>query len=298
MINSEIIGKIKELYGKGENILEFLKMQGNAPNDVESIMISYDFQAGTYTKLAVENSDYLNQYTNAITEVFAALPAFKSVMEVGVGEATLMNPLMSKVDPFNKVEKFGFDISWSRVRYAKQNSEKAGNSISLFIANLFEIPLADNAIDIVYTSHSLEPNGGKEKQALTELYRVTKNYLVLLEPDYENATSEGKARMIRHGYVQNLEGHASELGMKVIKNSPFGVCINPLNPTGLTIIEKKQKSQSAPSGYVCPISKKKLEKHENVLFSQETGLLYPIIDNIPCLLSTSAVLASHFMDFR
>ena len=217
MINLAIIGKIREIYERGENILEFLKRENYGPNDVESIMVSYDFQAGTYTKLAVENAGYLNQFTDAIVEVFAALPTFKSIMEVGVGEATLMNPLMTKIDPYNNVQKFGFDISWSRVRYARQNSEKAGNSLKLFMASLFEIPLPDNLIDIIYTSHSLEPNGGKEREALKEFYRVARNYLVLLDPDLRNATPKGKARLVRHGYVRNLENQATQLGMKVVE---------------------------------------------------------------------------------
>jgi ubiquinone/menaquinone biosynthesis C-methylase UbiE len=32
----------------------------------------------------------------------------------------------------------------------------------LVVADLFHIPFADNSVDVVYTSHSLEPNGGRE----------------------------------------------------------------------------------------------------------------------------------------
>ena len=46
--------KIKELYADGQNIMEFLKA-GNHSNDIDSIMISYDFQAGSYIKSAEDN---------------------------------------------------------------------------------------------------------------------------------------------------------------------------------------------------------------------------------------------------
>jgi ubiquinone/menaquinone biosynthesis C-methylase UbiE len=100
---------------------------------------------------------------------------------------------------------FGFDISWSRVKFAKKLVEEYNmKNVNLFTANLFEIPLLDNSIDIVYTSHSLEPNGGKEKQALKELFRIAKNYIVLLEPSYELASTDARERMINHGYITNL----------------------------------------------------------------------------------------------
>jgi ubiquinone/menaquinone biosynthesis C-methylase UbiE len=41
--------------------------------------------------------------------------------------------------------------------------------------NIFSLPFLHNSIDIVYTSHSIEPNGGKENLLLKELYRVARN---------------------------------------------------------------------------------------------------------------------------
>ena len=293
-----LISKIKELYNNGNNILELLRKESGGLNDPESIMISYDFQAGSYTKLAEQNTVYLNEYTDAIKSVFSSLPDFSTIMEVGVGEATLMNPLMTKIDPKNEAQKFGFDISWSRTRYAQQNSENAGNAIDLFMADLFKIPLPDNAIDIVYSSHSLEPNGGKEKEALKELYRVANKYIVLLEPDFQNAPQQGKERMQHHGYVRDLDKHARELGYEVVEHRPFDVCINALNPTGLTLIQKTTPTGKPNPSYICPVTKTSLIRYENVLFSAESGLMYPIIDDIPCLLDNNATLGLHFANFH
>jgi ubiquinone/menaquinone biosynthesis C-methylase UbiE len=292
-----LIGKIKELYNRGENVMEFLKQESGDHNDVESIMISYDFQAGSYTKLAKQNSDYLEHYTDAVKSVFSDFSEFSTIMEIGVGEATLMNPLMAKIDPQNKKEKFGFDISWSRTRYARQNTEMAGNVINLFMANLFEIPLPNNAIDIIYTSHSLEPNGGKEKEALRELYRVANKYIVLLEPDFNSATLEGKERMARHGYVRDLAKHAVELGYEVVVERPFDISINPLNPTALTIIKKNHCSEQVKPSFICPVTKTVLSRSDSAYFSEESGLIYPIIDGIPCLLDSAAILGLHFSNF-
>jgi ubiquinone/menaquinone biosynthesis C-methylase UbiE/uncharacterized protein YbaR (Trm112 family) len=293
-----LISSIKKLYDRGDNVLEFLTEYSEGIVDPDSIMISYDFQAGSYTRLAEKNTDYTRRYTDAIIRVFSDIPKFSTIMEVGVGEATLMNPLMTKIDPHNSVQKFGFDISWSRTRYALQNSENAGNAIRLFMANLFAIPLPDNSIDVVYTSHSLEPNGGKEKEALRELYRVARKYVILLEPDFNSASAQGKERMTRHRYVRDLAIHAEDLGYEVVVSRPFEVCINPLNPTGLTVIKKRESISGVPPGYVCPVSKAILTRCENVLFSTESGLIYPIIDGIPCLIDGAAILALHYANFH
>jgi ubiquinone/menaquinone biosynthesis C-methylase UbiE len=259
-------------------------------------MISYDFQAGSYIKAAEKNYKYIDSYTDCINKELKELGIFESIMEVGVGEATIMSPLMQKNDPNNTLRKFGFDISWSRVRYAKEYSNSFQQKINFFNANLFEIPLPDNSIDIVYTSHSLEPNGGLEKEALKELHRVAGKYIILLEPDFENGSEEAKARMLKHGYVTNLKLHAEELGYEIVKHRPFDICINPLNPTGLTII-KKNETQIKEAQYVCPITKSILNKIRGNWYSNETGLLFPEIDEIPCLLEQNAILATHYLNF-
>jgi ubiquinone/menaquinone biosynthesis C-methylase UbiE len=298
MSKIDIIERIREIYKQGGNILEFLKRGQGERNDAESIMISYDFQAGTYTRLAEQNKEYLDAYTDAIRQVIEELPPFGSIMEVGVGEATLMNPLMRKLDPEGRLEKLGFDISWSRTRYAVQNSEAAGNQIRLFMADLFRIPLPDDSVDVVYTSHSLEPNGGMEKEALQELYRVAAKYVVLLEPDHASASAEGRARMERHGYVRDLPRHARELGYEVVMQRPFETSINPLNPTGLTVIRKGGARDGVQPSFVCPVTKSPLVRYGEAYFSAESGLIYPVVDGIPCMLASTSILGVHFADFQ
>lgn len=288
--------KIKELYANGDNIIQYLKSIGNNDtNTIEDILISYDFQAGSYIQGFSKNQEFNHKYCKTLSEIIDKIGNVQSIIEVGVGEATTLNTVIRNLE--NKPSDIlGFDISWSRLKFAKELlTDIKLNSVKLFTANLFNIPLLDNSIDVVYTSHSIEPNGGKEEEALKELYRITNKYLILLEPSYEYANDEARARMKKNGYITKLHATAKKLGYQIKEHRLFEYCSNPLNPTGLIIIEKNEKS-SNNSNLVCPISNTELVNYsESLLFSKESFLAYPVIDGIPCLLKENSILASHLL---
>ena len=291
--------KIKKLYDGGINIIEYIKKSSDSDtNTSEMIMISYDFQTGNYIQKALQNPEWENKYSTAYTKVLNQLGECDSILEVGVGEATTLFNIVSRIlnVPSNI---FGFDISYSRIKYAmnyliKNNIKKS----TLFLGDLFNAPIQDNAIDLVYTSHSLEPNGGHEKEALFELYRITKKYLVLFEPMYELASDKSKKYMEKHGYIRNLYTVAVELGYKVIEykiifeSNPYS-----LNNTGVLIIEKNSNDKvNVANPLVCLVTKAPLELIRNNYYCRESLLLYPIVDQIPCLLPENAIVATHYLN--
>lgn len=290
------LSKIKEIYANGENIIKYLKsISKNKQNAIEDILISYDFQSGSYVKGFSENPEFKNKYCNSLAKVIDSLGDFKSIIEVGVGEATTLGLLIRKLTN-TPLDVLGFDISWSRLKFAKEFlSDFDIKNVTLFTANLFEIPLLENSVEVVYTSHSIEPNGGKEKEALKELYRITGKYLILLEPSFEFANDEAQTRMKEHGYVTKLHSTALELGYKIIEHRLFDYSSNPLNPTGIMII-KKESSNNSNINLVCPISLTELIKYnESLLYSKQSLLAYPIIEEIPCLLKENSILATHLL---
>jgi ubiquinone/menaquinone biosynthesis C-methylase UbiE/uncharacterized protein YbaR (Trm112 family) len=292
----KILDKLKVLYEQGGNIIQYLRNYSNRDiNSLEDILISYDFQAGSYIEGFAKNPKFIRKYGKALSELINNTGKVDSIIEIGVGEATTLNIVIN-----NLKEKpshiFGFDISWSRLKFAMEFLKDVNHpEIKLFTANLFEIPLLDNSVDIVYTSHSIEPNGGKEEEALKELYRITKKYLILLEPSYEFASPEARERMQKHGYVKNLPLVAKTLGYKIIEHRLFEYSLNPLNPTGLLIIEKNGDVSNNPD-LVCPITRSKLEEYGNAFLRTQNGFItYPIIDSIPCLLKENAILTTHLL---
>ena len=296
--------KIKEIYSKGENMIKYLKsISQNKSNSIEDILISYDFQSGSYIKGFINNPQHIYNYCGALAKIINKFKNIDSIIEVGVGEGTTLNNLIQKLT-YKPKDILGFDVSWSRLKFAKEFLKDFGHAdIKLFTANLFEIPLLDNSIDVVYTSHSIEPNGGKEKEALRELYRITNKYLILLEPSFELANKEARQRMIEYGYVTKLYQTAKDLNYKIIEYRLFDYCSNPLNPTGLMIIEKQNDFKKSESSLVCTMTYTNLEKFgDYILYSNDSFLAYPVIENIPCLLKENSILATHlktnFKDYK
>ncbi|MCF6465224.1 methyltransferase domain-containing protein [Clostridium sp. Cult2] len=292
----KILNRIKTVYENGGNIIRYLKdLEGQSNNSLEDILISYDFQAGSYIKAYEKEPKIKDMYCEKLAEIIDDIGDYDSLIEVGVGEATTLGNVL-KLIRNKSVTSYGFDISWSRIKYAKKFLQKQNlSNVNLFVADLFCLPLKDNCIDIVYTSHSIEPNGGKEREALMELYRITNKYLILLEPAYELANEEARNRMRHYGYVTNLYSMANDLGYNIIEHKLFGINTNPLNPTGLIIIKKDGKAKET-NLTCCPVTKKDLILINNCYFSEESFLLYPIVEGIPCLLPQNAILATKFLD--
>ncbi|WP_288581340.1 MULTISPECIES: methyltransferase domain-containing protein [Lysinibacillus] len=295
-----LLKRIKELYEqKNQNITQYLKELTNTQqNTTEDILISYDFQAGQYTKAFKENREMKKQHLQQVVKTIDDLKDSSSILEVGIGEATsLVEIMQSTKNHYSKI--LGLDLSWSRIKYAKKLVEEHNiPNVELFTGDMFNIPLANNAVDIVYTIHALEPNGGKEIEALEELYRVANKYIVLVEPCYENGTEEIQKRMDKLGYVKNLKMHIESLGYKIAESYPLNFNMNPLNPANVIVIEKENRNEKGKINVdlCCPITKTPLHKIGNCYYSKESLLAYPIIDNIPCLMSNNAIIATKMIE--
>lgn len=292
--------ELKEAYARGENITSLLRTeQGASANSEEIIEIAYDLQAGRYIA-ALEKPGILDHkiaYGREIAGIISSLGAL-SVLEAGIGEATTLAFVLDTLGS-KEIQASGFDISWSRVRHAAQFLETRGIRDSLLaVASIFHIPYADSAVDVVYTSHTIEPNGGREREILAELYRVTKRYLVLIEPGYELASDEARARMESLGYCRNLPGHAADLGMKVLRHELFPHSANPLNPTAITVIEKDPTASLGAADWVCPKYRTPLETFDDCEFSEEAMRAYPRLGGIPCLRIEDGIIASQYKNFR
>jgi len=290
--------QLKERYEQGQNITQFLRNEMGEPHNTKEIIeIAYDLQTGSYISMVKdgEMAQRQDRYSQEIVNIITSLCQPTSIMEAGVGEATTLSGVLQYLG--GGIIGYGFDLSWSRVFYAKKwlHSKGISNAV-LCSGDLFNIPFADNSIDVVYTSHSIEPNGGNETPILKELYRVAKHYLILIEPGYEFASDEAKRRMDFHGYCRNLAGVAHSLNYDILRHQPFYLTISdPLNPSALIII-RKHPSDDMQQQYVlaCPRFKTPLKYIGNMLFSPEALVVYPVIAGIPCLRIENGIFASKY----
>ncbi|MDZ4288548.1 MAG: class I SAM-dependent methyltransferase [Prosthecobacter sp.] len=287
---------LKAAYDRGENISALLRSHSGAmANSEDIIQLSYDLQAGSY--VAVQNQDpwreILSRYALAVADHLSSLGSFHSLLDAGVGEATTLLRVLQGM-PQKPAVVHGVDISWSRLKIGGEWFVSQGGpaDTQFIVATMSHLPYADNSFDVVYTSHAVEPNGGREAELLAELCRVASRYVVLFEPGYELAPPEAQQRMAQHGYCRDLPGHARALGMTVVKHELLSACPNPNNPTAVTIIAKNpDAAQSIPS-LVCPQYRTPIFIADDLYYSADSLRAYPVLRGIPCLKPEHAIIAS------
>ena len=170
-----------------------------------------------------------------------------------------------------------------------------------FVSDIQKIPLPSKSVEILTTRHALEPNGGKLKECLKELFRVTSKYLILFEPHYEIASDEGKKRMDSHGYIKNIENTIKSIGGNLISITPTKTNYSELNPISCFVVEPPNidkstiiKEKLRNNYFTVPGTDYKLIEEGNFLYSPDTGYIFPVFNSIPVLKEKSSFIATDF----
>lgn len=209
---------LKKMYEEGGNIMRFFR-EDTGKNDQNAILYSYDMQSGSYTEYHEKNiksdikrtfifhdaavemtySQYYDIFGKYIAGILDGLKV-KNFLEAGIGEATsacgILKNMKTKPDFYG-----GLDLSLSRIMHGNKFASEKGENIDLAAASLFNMPFEDNSIDCALTINAIEPNSGREEDALKELYRVAARYVVMLEPDYGLGNDLTKSHIEKHGYI-------------------------------------------------------------------------------------------------
>lgn len=301
----------RELYNKNVNIMKYFREKNDTQeNSMDAVLLAYDYQAGTYTKnylYGTEKNEYLlngesvRLYPRDYTRIAAQCIAeelnkldFKSLMEVGVGEATTICDVMKNLKDGPK-EAYGLELSLSRLLWAKKFAQKKQEEINFLLGNMFELPFPNDAIDVVFTYYCIDSHRGKEKQAIEEMLRVCRKYLILIEPSYELGNEQTKKRIDEMCYIKNICMTLDGINnISIVEHRLFNV-FTPNNNSAITIIEKQhQATENLNDKYVCPACKSKLVFYKNNYFCNECLSVYPVIDGVPLLLKENRILCSNY----
>lgn len=291
----QLINGMRTAYAAGANVMAHARATTGSPaNATLATLIAYDLQTGTYNALARRNPDVNEKWCAQLAAVLAPfVNESDTLLEAGCGEATTFAGVLARL-PVTPARALGFDLSWSRCAEGRSWLAEQGTDAELFVADLFRIPLADECVDVVFTSHALEPNGGREVEALREVLRVTRRTLVLVEPAYELADEASRVRMREHGYVRGLRETLERLGAKITRHELLPYSINPRNPSSVIVVEKNVSGRAGSPAFQCPLTYTPLVEADDAWVSATTGLVYPVLRGIPLLRPEHAVVASKF----
>jgi ubiquinone/menaquinone biosynthesis C-methylase UbiE len=286
--------EIRALYDQGENITRWVRSQeGTDRNSVTAILYSYDAQAGSYIDNLKDSAasalkEAMGRDLGALLDKLAP----DSLLEAGVGEGTSLAPILVHMSK-RPSHVLGFDLSLSRLLFARKHLAKNGfGNVKLFTGDLDRIPIASASVDVILTVHAVEPNHGREEAILSELLRVAKKHIVMIEPSYEFASAEGRSRMDRLGYVRGLPATLSRLGYPARMVERWLHNSNQLNQAALIVVDKFPAVGAGQPRFVSPVSGCDLVEREDCWFCPDDGHAFPIVAGIPCLTIENAILAS------
>jgi len=293
------IGLIRQLYRDGVNISEWVRNdEGSSDSSLTAILYSYDAQAGSYIDaLRQPNATSLKrQMGEKLASILDDL-APETLLDAGVGEATTLVPVVRAMKR-RPPSIWALDLSLSRLLFARRHLSASGvDDVQLFTGVLDNLPMSTGSIDVILTVHSIEPNRGRAKQVLSELLRVARRYLVMIEPSYELGNDATRTRIERHRYVRGIPDVLKDLGANIVRYERWGMDDNPSNEAALIVVQLSDHKPTVKHVLASPLSGRPLRRLNDCLYCHDDGHAFPVVLGIPCLVAENAILASKLGDF-
>ena len=180
---------------------------------------------------------YLRHIYSVIDEMIKK-DEISTVLEVGCGNC--INLMMLKEHYGDSLKLFGMDISQKRLDVAKNYFGEKLAGIELFQQSIVEnTGIASSYYDLVFTMHCLEQIPYKIERALSEIYRITNNNLVLIEPVFEFCNPAQKMYLYYSDHNRILLKTIEKLDLPVIYKRSLEIQSNPLNQSSIIVIERR-----------------------------------------------------------
>lgn len=227
-----------------------------------------------------------------------------TVLEVGAGECTTIQNLMTHLSPLD-VRWSALELSWSRIAEGKRWALSNGtlDSFDVLVAgSAINLPFEDNSFDVVFTNGCLEQIRYGTEQAISEILRVSNHLVVLYEPSYELGDRYQRLYMEGSQYCRGIPAILGKLGAKPLRHELAPHSFNPFCCYAVTICKKRSSETRGNSGkkakLCCPQCKSPLAPVADGLYcaSFECSCVYPALWGIPCLRKENAIFASKYRE--
>ncbi len=159
-----------------------------------------------------------------------------TVLEAGCGSGLNMY-LLNCLNENLKIS--GFEYTNARLASAIVNLFNSPLRPELFLADICDLKLPDNSIDVMYTNHVMEQLGQTHAEiALKEIWRVCRKGIVVCEPSIHGANLYERWRMKTLGYCEDLQKVAKSLpNSKIIRYEEDKIRYYP-NTSNHLVVEK------------------------------------------------------------
>jgi len=160
------------------------------------------------------------------------------IIEVGCGNCLNIISILKK---YPSVSISGLDISKQRIVVAQKYYPAELKDVSFEVCDIAEGAsiFKENSADLVFSMHCLEQISHDTKPALLEMYKLTKNKMVLIEPVFELGVPAQKMYLTWSDHNRILLKTINKLGFIIKKIDKLIIQENPLNQSTRIVIEKK-----------------------------------------------------------
>jgi len=94
------------------------------------------------------------------------------------------------------------------------------------------------SFDVVFSMHCLEQIPYKSEIALKEMYRLTKKFLIIIEPIFELGNLVQRLYLLNSDHNRILLRNIRHLGYKITRLEALNIQSNPVNQSSIIVIEK------------------------------------------------------------
>lgn len=199
-------------------------------------VFTYDHGRMGHVSLKSIRDAYLAPVEAEISALANTLDRPVKVLEVGCGNGTNLMLLKGRLG--EQATFAGFDIAARRLELGRQYWGERLDGIDLSVDSALSLSgFEDDSVDLVYSVHCLEQLPYHVRDAVAAMSRVASTRIVFVEPLWEVANTAQRLYAMLGDQLRTLRPEVEAAGLTVLRTEVPEVLANPLNRTGVLVVE-------------------------------------------------------------